>query len=116
MKDFVFRFLAWLVTLPLLFAAVAFAFFHTQQVEVIWSPWHAPLTVPLYIPVLTAIGFGFFFGALMTWAASGRLRSKAREQKRKIDALEKQIAVANQNTYKSHNYSVVPTRLLEKKP
>lgn len=116
MKDFLFRFFAWIITLPLLVGSVAFAFFHTQKVDVIWSPFHAPASIPLYIPVLTAIAFGFFFGALMTWAAGGRLRDKARTQKKKIAALEKQLAATNQNTYKSHNYSIVPTRLLERKP
>ena len=116
MKDLLFRTIAWVVTLPFLMGVIGFAFFHTETVSVIWSPWHAPSDMPLYVPVLIAIGFGFFFGCLMTWAAGGRLREKARMQKRKIAALEKQLSISNQNTYKSHNYGITPTRLLERKP
>ena len=114
MKDFMFRFLAWLVTLPLILGTVAFAIFHTQGITLTFSPWHNPVTVPLYMPVLSAIGIGFFFGALMTWAANGRLRAKSREQKKKIAALEQQIAASNENAYKRHNYGAAPVALLEK--
>lgn len=116
MKDFMFRILAWIVTLPVFVVAVAFAFFHPQPVEVLLSPLHGAITVPLYLPVLGGIVFGFVFGALMTWAANGRLRAKAREQKRKIAALEKQLASNNQTTYKYHNIVTNPRLLLERKP
>jgi len=116
MKDFMFRFLAWLVTLPLIVGAVAFAIVNVAPVNLTLSPFHPPFSVPLYMPVLAAIGFGFLFGCLMTWAAFGRLRSKSREQRRKIRALESQLAKHSEQTYKYHNYSVVPPQLLEKRP
>lgn len=115
MKDFLFRFIAWIITLPLLVIAVGFAFFHTQVIELTIAPWLAPYSVPLYLPVLTAIGFGFLFGAMMTWAAGGRLRTRAAEQKKKIAALEKQLSIANQNTYNSHNYGEVPRQFFDRK-
>lgn len=116
MKDFSFRVLAAVLTVPLFFAVVVFAFLHTQPVEVTITPWHPVYVMPLYLPVMIAITIGFFFGALMTWAANGRLRAKAREQKRKIDALEKQLSLANENTYKYHNNDQPSPRLLERKP
>jgi uncharacterized integral membrane protein len=115
MKDLLFRSLAWILTIPLLIIAVGFAFFHTEIVGVTIAPWLAPIPLPLYIPVLTAIGCGFFFGALMTWAAGGRLRDRAREQKKRITALEKQLSIANQNTYSSHNYSETPSQFMTQK-
>ncbi len=116
MKDFMFRALAWIITLPVFIVAVLFAFFHPQPVDILLSPFHAAVPMPLYLPVLGGIIFGFVFGALMTWAANGRLRAKAREQKRKIAALEKQLSVSNENTYKYHNIVSNPRLLLERKP
>lgn len=117
MKDFLFTLLAWLLTLPLIIAAIFFAIYHQQDVSVIWSPFNDPVTVPLYIPVLTAVAVGFFLGCLMTWAASARQRKTIREQKKEIKALEKQIdaASANVQPVKSHNYSLIPSAFIERK-
>lgn len=115
MKDFIFKSLVWLLTLPLLAGAIAFAVFHQQKVSVLLSPFGTSSEVPLYIPVLTAIAFGFLFGCLMTWAAAGRQRAKLREQSRKIKALEKELEQKSASTYKYHNIVNTPSLLLERK-
>lgn len=115
MKDFLFTLLAWLLTLPFLIGAVGFAFYNPETVTVTVNPFRPPMTLPVYVPVLTAIGLGFVFGAVMTWAAGGRLRKERRDQKKKIKALEKQLEASNQNMVKPHNYTLIPTALLEKK-
>jgi len=117
MKDFLFTLLAWLLTLPLIIAAVFFAIYHPQEVSVIWSPFNDPATVPMYIPVLGAVAIGFLLGCLMTWAGSGRQRKVIREQKKKIKVLEKQIESANTNVQavKPHNYSLIPSAFIERK-
>lgn len=115
MKDFVFTLLAWLVTIPLIVASVAFAIYNPDPVTVIVNPFKAAINIPVYVPVLSAVGFGFFFGAIMTWAASGRLRKERNDQRKKIKALEKQLATSNQNMVKPHNYSLIPSSFLERK-
>jgi uncharacterized integral membrane protein len=117
MKDFLFTLLAWLLTLPLIIAAVFFAIYHQQDVVVTYSPFNDPLTIPLYIPVLSAVAVGFFLGCLMTWAASSRQRKIIREQKKKIKVLEKQADAASTNVQamKPHNYSLIPSAFIERK-
>lgn len=117
MKDFLFTLLAWLLTLPLIVAAVFFALYHQQDVAITYSPFNDPATLPLYIPVLGAVAIGFVLGCLMTWAASSRQRKVIREQKKKIKTLEKQIDVANTNVQavKPHNYSLIPSAFIERK-
>lgn len=105
MKDFVFTLLAWLLTLPLIIGAVAFALYNQEAVSVTINPFQAAVMLPVYVPVLVAIAFGFLFGAIMTWAAMGRLRAIKREQAKRIKTLEKQLEVANQNGVKPHNYA-----------
>jgi uncharacterized integral membrane protein len=115
MKDFLFTLLAWLLTLPCIVAAVGFALYNPQISPVTLSPFRPAIEMPLYVPVLGAVAFGFIFGAIMTWAAMGRLRQERREQRKRIKALEKQIEAANQNHVSPHNYSLIPSSFNDKK-
>lgn len=91
MKDFLFVFLGWLFTLPVLIGAIGFALYNGESVAVTYSPFQLPDVMPLYVPVLFAVAFGFLFGALMTWAAMGRLRAERRALKKEVKILEKKI-------------------------
>ncbi len=115
MKDFLFTLFAWLLTLPFLVGAVGFALYNPDAVTITINPFRPPLTIPVYVPVLAAIGIGFLFGAIMTWAAMGRLRKERRDQNKKIKALEKQLEASNQNMVKPHNYALIPSSFFERK-
>jgi hypothetical protein len=114
MKDFLFTLLAWLLTLPLIVGTVAFALYNQEAVPFVINPFLDAVTLPVYVPVLVAIAFGFVFGAIMTWAAMGRLRSEKRAQAKRIKTLEKQLEDANNNQMKHHNYSLIPTNFVDK--
>lgn len=114
MKDFLFTLLAWLLTLPCLVGAIVFALYNPDPVSITFNPFKEPLLIPVYVPVLTAIAFGFLFGALMTWAAMGRLRAEKREQAKRIKTLEKEIQAGNSNTVIPHNYALIPSSFLDK--
>lgn len=114
MKDFLFTLLAWLLTLPFIIAAVAFALYNQEIVPVTINPFYDTISLPVYVPVLCAIAFGFIFGAIMTWAAMGRLRAAKREQARRIRTLEKQLEAVNQNEVKPHNYASAPALLIDR--
>lgn len=114
MKDFLFTLLAWLLTLPFIIGAVVFAIYNQGMAAVTYNPFHASINLPLYVPVLFAIAFGFVFGSVMTWAAMGRLRKERRDQRKKIKALEKQISAANQNTVVRHDYTLIPSSFKDK--
>ena len=115
MKDFLFTLLAWLLTLPCLVGAIVFALYNGEARPVIINPFQDPVTMPLYVPVLTAIAFGFLFGALMTWAGMGKLRSQKREQAKRIKTLEKEIQASKQEVVATHNYSLIPSSFLDKR-
>ncbi|HEU4838451.1 MAG TPA: LapA family protein [Micavibrio sp.] len=115
MKDFLFTLLAWLFTLPCLAGAIVFALYNPDPVSVTYNPFKEPLLIPVYVPVLTAVAFGFLFGALMTWAAMGRLRAEKREQAKRIKTLEKEIQAANSNAIIPHNYALIPSSFLDKR-
>lgn len=114
MKDFLFTLLAWLLTLPFIIGAVAFALYNQERVPVTVNPFYEAVSLPVYVPVLVAIAFGFLFGAVMTWAAMGRLRAIKREQAKRIKTLEKQLEAANQNGVKPHNYAAAPALLIDR--
>jgi uncharacterized integral membrane protein len=115
MKDFWFTFLAWILTLPFLAATLIFALYNNESVSVTYSPFRDPLSLPVYVPVLFAIGFGFLFGAIMTWAAMGRLRAKTRAQAKHIKLLEKQLQDVKSPAPVTHNYATTPLKLLGRK-
>lgn len=115
MKDFLFTLLAWLLTLPFLIGAITFAVYNGQEIPVIYNPFKDAATLPVYVPVLFAIGIGFIFGAIMTWAAMGRLRTQKREQARKIKILEKQLEDVKNPEPTRHNYAITPLKLLGRK-
>ena len=115
MKDFLFTLLAWLLTLPFIIGAVAFAIYNPQISDFTLNPFRPAMPLPVYVPVLGGVAFGFLFGAVMTWAAMGRLRRERAEQRKRIKALEKQLDAANQNQVAPHNYSLIPSSFIDKK-
>lgn len=114
MKDFLFTLLAWLLTLPCIVGAIAFALYNADVIPVTVNPFRDAVEMPVYAPVLAGIAFGFLFGSLMTWAAMGRLRQQRREQAKRIKTLEKEIESAKSSSVTSHNYALVPSSFLGK--
>ncbi len=115
MKDFLFTLLAWLFTLPVIIGAIAFAVYNKDPVPVTVNPFIGPVDMPVYIPVLTAIAFGFLFGAIMTWAGMGRLRHERRQQEKRIKTLEKELDAANQNSVRTQEYNLIPSSFTDKR-
>lgn len=112
MKDFLFILFAWLLTLPFLVGAIVFAIHNRADISIIVNPFHAAVTIPLYVPVLCAIAIGFLFGSVMTWAAMGRLRAQKRAQAKQIKLLEKQLDDAKHPAPLRHDYTKIPLKLL----
>ena len=110
-----FTLFAWLLTLPCLVGAIVFALYNPEPVAITFNPFQEPMLVPVYVPVLTAIAFGFLFGAMMTWAAMGRLRAEKKEQAKRIKTLEKEIQAVNSTTITPHNYSLIPSSFMGKR-
>lgn len=116
MKDFLFTLLAWLFTLPVIAGATGFAIYNPDIVPVMISPFREPVPMPLYIPVLIAIAFGFLFGSLMTWAGMASLRRDRRMLKKQIKSLEKENDDLKNRGGKPaiHNYALIPSAFMDK--
>jgi len=117
MKDLIFKLLVWLLTLPLLVVVVAFALFHDQSVSITFNPFGAAISVPLYLPVLIAMAFGFMIGTILTWAAGLRVKAEKRALVKKIAALEKDLTLKKTYTpapQQRHDYARTPLPLLQR--
>lgn len=76
-----------IVTLPV----AVFCGLNIQSVEVTYSPFHDPVSVPLYAVVL---GFAFFdvlFGSFSTWLNTAPLRKERRQYKKQVRSMKKKL-------------------------
>ncbi|HZB92334.1 MAG TPA: lipopolysaccharide assembly protein LapA domain-containing protein [Stellaceae bacterium] len=97
----------WLVTLPVAIVAVAFAVENLERVPVGLWPFSDALFMPLYLVVLGALAVGFIAGEFVAWLNGGRWRREARRRRRRIEALERELA-ATQAQLPRHETSGLP--------
>lgn len=86
-----------LIGLTIAAFAIGFAIANRQDVSVIYSPIHDPLTLPLYLIVLSLTAIGFILGGAFVWLSMGSLRQTKRQQKKLIKSLEKELKAVNEN-------------------
>lgn len=83
--------LKWIVGVPLVVLAIAFAVANGEHVTFTYSPIHAPINWPLYALVLCALVLGFVIGSFMTWAAGYQGRADKRALARQNKELQKEL-------------------------
>lgn len=83
------RHFSWLLTLPLTVVVVAFALANRTFVAVDLWPFE-PVSVPVFLLVLSSLLVGFLLGALIMWLSLGKQRRRARAQRGQIAKLERQ--------------------------
>ena len=104
----------WIVTLPLAVVAVVFAVSNRAPVSLTFWPLPLELETRLYLVVLLAALAGFFAGAFTAWVNAGHARRLARERKRRIEALERELATSQANFAKSDPpLAAAPPKALE---
>ena len=86
--------LRWLITIPIIVVCVFWAVSNRQDIEIIFSPLHDPVTMPVYFLILGALALGFFVGATSCWFSMSGLRKQKREQKKEIKQLKKDLDIA----------------------
>lgn len=81
------RYVSWIVTVPL--AAVVISFAVSNRDPAVLKLWPLPfeLEMPVFLPVLGALVFGFVAGGFIAWWSGGRYRRLARRQNNKLRRL-----------------------------
>jgi uncharacterized integral membrane protein len=80
-----------LISIIVTAAAILFALTNRQPVNLTWSPVNDPLSLPLFVIGLGALGIGFIAGALLMWTRAIGWKFQLRRQRRQIEALEKDL-------------------------
>lgn len=73
-----------------------FAVLNRAPVDIVWSPFHPSLSIPLYLICLGLMGAGFFMGGIAVWFSGGKARREKRRQKRQIRKLEKELEIVQE--------------------
>lgn len=84
-------FLKWIIGVPLVVGAIAFAVANGETVSFTYSPLHEPVNWPLYALVLIALMIGFIIGSVMTWAAGHAARTEKRALAKRNKELQTEL-------------------------
>ena len=90
------RFIGWIVAVPVAFIIIAFAIANRTPVGVHFDPLPYELDIPLWAAVIGALAVGFILGALIRWLFDHRWRAEARQGRRHVRALEREIVLLTQ--------------------
>ena len=85
------RVVFWIIALPIIAAAMAFAVSNHETVVISLWPLAYSLDVPLYIAVTGALFVGFLTGVIYGWIHSLPLRHRARNDARQAAKLQSEI-------------------------
>ncbi len=73
---------------------VVFAIANRGDVVVSFSPLPFTVQIPLYAVLLATAALGALAGGVGAWFAAGRVRARARRQRRQIQSLEDELTAA----------------------
>ncbi len=90
------RYIGWIIAVPVAFIVIAFAIANRTPVGVHFDPLPYELDIPLWAAVIGALAVGFLLGALIRWLFDHRWRAEARQGKRHVRALEREISSLRQ--------------------
>lgn len=88
----------WIVGFAIALLTVAFAVLNLKPVPLVWSPFHDPIELPLYLVGLGLMAIGFLIGALTVWLNTDPLHLQRWHQRKKIKNLEKEIKTLHEGT------------------
>lgn len=86
------RFLSRAVFLLLAIFLILFAVSNRESVPVGFWPLPFLAELPVYLLCFLSLLLGALIGVLAAWAAGGRNRRELRSQRRRVDALERELA------------------------
>lgn len=88
------RLLSWLLGLPLAVVATVFAVANRQDLHFDLWPLPYGIDIAAYLAVLGPLALGLLLGALLVWLSGTRARLRARQDRRRVESLERQLAAA----------------------
>ena len=91
------KLLFWIVVTPLAAAVIVFSVNNRSEVVLdLWplGPLDFAAPVPLFAVVLAALLAGFLAGGFVAWVSAGKARKRARSEKRRADAAERELSEA----------------------
>ncbi len=83
---------SWILTLPLIIVAVVFAVANRQPISLDLWPFELTPVIPLSAALLASLVLGLLVGGLAAWLSAGQTRKRAREERRRADEIEREIA------------------------
>lgn len=86
------KLLFWIISLPLSALILLWAVLNSDFVSFQFLPVVDPLTIPVFILLLAAIGGGFIWGVFAVWLLDGKSRQEKRDIRKKLQRLEKQMS------------------------
>ena len=86
------RILFWILVVLIAIVLAAFAVSNREPVALGFWPLPWLVQLPVYLAVLGALLIGFVIGAIASWIGGRRRRRVARTQRRRIAALERELA------------------------
>ena len=84
----------WAAMLVAAVLLIPFALSNREPVSLGFWPLPFLVDLPLYLLVLLLLLAGFMIGAAATWIAGRRIRRELRRRRRRIEALERELAAA----------------------
>ena len=88
----VLKLVSWIAMVVVGLLVILFAISNRTLVTLDLWPLPVPeVTVPHYVPVLTAALAGFIGGTIVAWFSAGKVRRKARTASKKASGLEKSL-------------------------
>jgi uncharacterized integral membrane protein len=85
------KLLWWIILLPLLALAAAFAVANRTGITVSLDPLPFVFDTPIYVALMAAIFVGLIVGGISTWMAARPWRREARRSRRNIKLLEAEV-------------------------
>lgn len=87
----------WLVGVPLALVVVIFAVTNRDGVTLSFWPLPIKLQAPVYLVVLLTLVAGFLLGEFVAWINGRRWRREARQNARRVGALERELSAKTQS-------------------
>ncbi len=92
------RFITWIVGLPVAVAATVVAVANRQTVGLELWPFPVVVETPVFLVLLLSLATGLVVGFGLAWLSQARWRRQARQSRRQVESLEREVEVLRRRT------------------